>query len=96
MLEAPSWGETHNPIYILKRGLQLLCGSGGERVDVRRRAGRRRLQRPGSSDWGGLSRKEELNFHYILRELIELTDGLDWGKGDRLELVCLNLGPVLF
>lgn len=66
-------------------------------MEGRRRAGRRRLQRPGSSDRGGLSGKEDLNFHHILKEeLIELADGLEWGKGERLELVCLNLGPVLF
>lgn len=26
----------------------------------------------------------------------ELADRLDWVEGDRLELVCLHLGPVLF
>lgn len=37
-----------------------------------------------------------LDSQYILEEeLIELADSLDWGKGDRLELVCLNLDLIL-
>lgn len=72
LLEAPSWGDTRDPIYILNRGLWLPCKkeclAGG---DARLEAGREGGGGCRNHDaWapGSLSRKGELDSPYILKE----------------------------
>lgn len=81
LLEAPSWGETRDPIYILNRGLWLPCkkewlAGGDARLEAGREGGGGCRNRDAWAP-GSLSRKGELDSLYILKEQpAGLADGL--------------------
>lgn len=58
LLETLNQGETHDPICILRRGLQLLCGNTSGAARVEGGQGRGGWRDPGTLDHGGLSWKE--------------------------------------
>lgn len=80
LLEAPSWGERHDPVYILRGSLQLLHAKtcGGARWELGRQRGGG-CRNPGALDRGDRSRKEKMNSQYSLKEEpTGLADRLNW------------------